>query len=120
MPTLPFDAIMIATAALGAYNLFRWFRGVRKFELLAAHPLTGLAALAVLVFFLKGVNGGDGLPAGPFGNVAAALLGLAAFSGLVAPTLEPGSRWRSNLLLAAHVACGLTGIVVAIVWINQL
>jgi len=119
MPTLPFDVIMVAAAALGGYNLVRYLRGVRELQLVAFHPMTRLGALAVLVFYLKGVNNGEGLPAGYLGNGAAALLALAAFSGLVSPVLEPKSQLRSHLILVAHVTCGVAGIIAAIVWVNR-
>jgi hypothetical protein len=116
MTSLPIFLILIAAVALGGANLWLRFRGMRKPVLIGVHLLAGLASLEVLVYYLKDVNNGEGSPAGPFGNVAAAFLGLAAFSGLIAPVLGRRSKLTSDLLVGTHVSCGLLGAVTALAW----
>ena len=119
MTSLSIFIILIAAVALGGANLWLRFRGVRKPVLIGIHLLAGLASLEVLVYYLKDVNGGEGMPAGPFGNVAAALLGLAAFSGLISPILGRRSKLTADMLVGTHVSCGLLGAVTAIAWVTS-
>ena|SRR5664279_6498842 len=119
MKSLPIIVILIAAVSLGGVNLWLRLRGVRKPVLIGIHLLAGLASLEVLVYFLKDVNSGEGVPAGPYGNVAAALLGLAAFSGLISPILSRRSQLTSNVLLATHTSCGLAGAVTALAWVGS-
>ncbi len=117
MPKLPIIVLMIAAAALGAANLRQHFRGVRKPLLIGAHLLLALGALEVLVFYLKDANSGEGLPAGTFGNVAAALMAAAAFAGLLTPVLGRKSPQYANMTLTAHVGCGAFGLLAATLWV---
>jgi hypothetical protein len=120
MTTLPIVAILTAAVSLGGYNLFLRQRGIRKPVLIGVHLLFGLGALEVLIYFLKDANGGEGQPAGSFGNVAAAFLALAAFSGLLAPILGRRSRLTSNVLMATHASCGIAGFLTALAWVSRL
>ncbi len=120
MTAAPVLILLAAAVGLGAVNLALRLRGARKSVLIGVHLLLGIGALEVLVFFLKDANGGDGLPAGPWGNVAAGLLGAAVFIGLISPILGKNSKPLSNLLLVAHVGCGLAGAVTAAAWVNWL
>lgn len=116
--TLPIVLTLIAAVALGGINLRLRFRGIRMPALIGVHLLLGLGSLIVTVYFLKDANGGEGLPAGPYGNVAAAFLGLAAFSGLISPILGRRSKLTSDVLMAAHAGCGLAGAVTALAWVG--
>ena len=116
MTALPIILIQLVAITLGGANLWLRFRGIRKPILIGVHLLAGLAALELLVFYLKDVNNGEGLPAGPYGNVAAGFLAGAAFSGLISPILGRRSKLWADSLIATHVGCGLLGAVTAIAW----
>ena len=116
MTSLPVILIQVLAIALGGANLWLRFRGIRKPILIGVHLLAGLAALELLVFYLKDVNNGEGLPAGPYGNIAAAFLAVAAFSGLISPILGRRSKLWADGLIATHVGSGLLGAVTAIAW----
>ncbi len=120
MTTVPILAILGGAVALGAVNLKLRLEGQRKPVLLGIHLLLGIGALEVLVFFLRDANGGEGVPAGPYGNIAAALLAMAVFIGLLSPIVAKNSRSLSNALLVAHVASGSLGAVTALVWASRL
>ncbi len=119
MPTIPLFAILAGAVALGVTNLVFRLRGKRKENWLSLHLLLGIGALATVVFLLKDANGGEGVSAGPYGDVAAAMLALAVFIGLISPIVGKDSRALSNALLVAHVASGLGGAVTAAVWISR-
>jgi hypothetical protein len=116
----PIALIVTAAVALGAYNLWLRLRGLRKPMVIGAHLMAGIGSLVVLVFYLKDANNGEGMAAGPFGNVAAALLALAVLSGLLGPILGRDSRRISNALLTAHATCGVAGFLTALAWVNRL
>ncbi len=116
----PIVLILIAAVALGGYNLWLRLRGLRKPMVVGAHLMAGIGSLVVLVFFLKDANAGEGIAAGPFGNVAAAFLALAVLSGLLGPILGRDSRQIANALLAVHATCGAAGFVTALAWFNRL
>ena len=120
MTKLPIVAILLTATALGVANLMLRFRGRRKPVLIGVHLLTGIGALEVLVYYLKDVNSGNGLPPGAYGNVAAAFLGAATFIGLVSPVIGRKSPQLSNWLLAGHMSCGIIGVTTAIVWVTGL
>jgi hypothetical protein len=119
MPIGPMMAILAGAVALGVANLALRLRGMRKENWLRLHLLLGIGALAMLVFFLKDFNGGDGASAGRYGNVAAGLLALAVFIGLISPIVAKDSRALANVLLVAHVASGLGGAVTAALWVSR-
>jgi hypothetical protein len=112
-------AILAGVAAMGAANLTLRLRGKRNETWLNIHLLLGIGALAMVVFLLKDVNGGEGVSAGAYGDVAAALLALALFIGLVSPIVAKDSRTLSNALLVAHIASGLCGVAGAALWIGR-
>jgi hypothetical protein len=119
MPTVPLFAILACAGALGATNLAFRLRGKRKENWLTLHLLFGIGALAMVVFLLKDFNGGEGVSAGAYGNIAAGLLALAVFIGLVSPIVAKDSRALSNILLVAHIASGLSGVLTAAFWISS-
>jgi hypothetical protein len=117
---VPIIAILGAQVALGAANLAYRLRGQRKGNLIGAHFMLGIGAVAVVVFFLKDINGGEGIPAGSYGNVAAGLLALALFIGLINPVWARDNPVLSNALLVAHVASAVGGVVAAALWISSV
>lgn len=120
MTAIPMLVLLIVAVVLGAANLVLRVRGIRKSVLIGVHLLVGIGALEVLVFYLKDANGGEGTPAGSWGNVAAGLLAAAVFIGLISPILGKNSKPLSNSLLVAHVGCGLAGAITAVAWVNGL
>ncbi len=120
MTTFPIVAILGAAVAAGAVNFGLRLRGQRRPMLIGLHLLLGIGGLEVLVFFLKDINGGEGVPAGPWGNIAAGLLAIAVFIGLLSPIVAKNSRPLSNALLVAHVASGALGAITAFIWMNSL
>lgn len=120
MTTVPMLALLVVAVGLGAANLFLRLRGVRRSVLIGVHLLFGIGALEVLVYLIKDANGGEGVGAGHWGNVAAAFLGAAVFIGLISPVLAKNSRPLSNALLAAHIGCGLAGAITAAAWVSSL
>ena len=118
MTAVPMLLLITITVALGVVNLVLRLRKQRKAFLIGAHLLFGIGALEILVFFLKDVNSGEGVPAGAFGNAAAGLLAGALFIGLISPILGKHNPKLSSLLLAAHVACGAGGAATVLAWIS--
>jgi hypothetical protein len=120
MTTIPVIALLVAAAALGAYLLLLYVRGVRKPVLIGLHLLLGFGGLETLVVLLKGTPNSDGFPAGPYGNVAAGFLALAAFSGLLAPIIGRRSNGTANLMVITHVGMGLAGLALCLAWVSSL
>jgi hypothetical protein len=116
MTGVPVIIFLSAAVALGLFNLVMLLRRDRKAVAIGLHLLLGLGGLMALVFFLRDASNGEGVPAGAFGNVAAGLLALAAFSGLVGPLVAPRSKPAAYLLLAAHAGCGLAGFLACLAW----
>ena len=104
---------------LGAYLLLLYTRGVRKPVLIGFHLLLGFGGLETLVVLLKGTPNSDGIPAGPYGNIAAGFLALAAFSGLLAPIIGRRSNGAANLMVITHVGMGLAGLALCIAWASS-
>ena len=111
MGTIPIVAIIGAAVVAGVYNLTLRLRGQRKATMIGIHVLLGIGALELLVFLLKDVNDGEGIAAGRYGNIAAGLLALAVFIGLISPIVAKNSRPLSNALLVAHIASGSVGAI---------
>ena len=118
MTAVPMLLLIAVAVALGVVNLVLRLRKQRKAVLIGAHLLFGIGALEILVFFLKDVNSGEGVPAGAFGNAAAGLLAGALFIGLISPILGKHNPKLSSLLLVAHVACGACGAAMVLAWIS--
>ncbi len=120
MPMFPFLILPLAAMALGVVLVGLHLRGIRKPVLIGLHLLLGLGALEILVVLLKGTPSADGLPAGDFGNVAAGLLALAAFIGLLTPIFGKRSRLIANAMLVAHGSAGVAGVLLCIAWASSL
>jgi hypothetical protein len=119
MTAFPIVAMLGGAVALGAANLGLRLRGERRPVLIGIHLLLGIGGLEVLVYFLKDINGGEGIAAGPYGNIAAGLLALAVFIGLISPLVAKEYPARSKAMLVAHVACGAVGAVTAVLWASS-
>ena len=119
MTSIPVLALLVAAALLGAYLLLLYTRDVRKPVLIGFHLLLGFGGLETLVVLLKGTPNSDGIPAGPYGNIAAGFLALAAFSGLLAPIIGRRSNGAANLMVITHVGMGLAGLALCIAWASS-
>lgn len=119
MPINPFILLPLGTMALGVVLLARLWQGKRKPVLVGLHLLFGFGTLEMVVIMLKGWPIGEATPAGDFGNIAAGLLALAAFFGLLSPVLRSGSRIKSNAMLIAHGSAGLAGVLLCIAWMSK-
>jgi len=117
MTAVPMMLLITVAVVLGVVNLVLRLRQQRKAFLIGAHLLFGIGALEILVFFLKDMNSGEGVPSGAFGNAAAGLLAAALFVGLISPVVGKHNAKLSSLLLVAHVACGAGGAALTLAWV---
>ena len=114
MSKLPIVFMVIGAASLGGYLLLMYFRGIRKPIAIGFHLILGIGALEMMVLLLKDLS--DDTTPNRIGNVAIALLALAAFVGLIMPILGRRSRTWANSLLAVHGCFGAAGVVSALLW----
>jgi hypothetical protein len=120
MTTLPVVILVTAAAALGAYLLLLWFRNARKPVLIGFHVLLGLGGAETLVVFLHGSDLGEGSAARRVVLIAGAFLAAAIASGFLAPVIGRSYRVAANSLLAAHVASGLAGLLIVLVFVSRM
>jgi len=120
MPIFPFILLPLAVMAVGFVLVAYYLRGIRKPMVIGLHVLLGFGALELMVMLLKGTPDGDTLPAGDFGNLAAGLLALAGFLGLLSPILGRRSHTIALSMLWAHGSAGLAGVLLCIAWASSL
>ena len=120
MNALPSILLVTAAAALGAYLLLLWFRGVRKPVLIGVHVLLGLGAAESLMVFLRMSDIPDESPARRIVLIAAGCLAGALFAGFLAAVIGKGARLAGNALLAVHVISGLAGFVIVLAFVARL
>jgi len=101
-----------AAVALGLYNLWGWWKGVRRVGAIAAHLLLGVGGAEALVVALHNSGLADDDPTHRTAIRALLLLAAAIFTGLGAPLLRRSGY--ANLALAAHVGAGLAGFFLAL------
>jgi hypothetical protein len=119
MPISLLIILPFVTMFLGFSLVLLLIRGKRKTVLIGVHVLFGLATLEMVVIMLKGWPIGDAVPAGEFGDIAAGILALAAFFGLLRPVFGRGSAFKSNAMLVAHGSAGLAGVLLCIAWLSK-
>jgi len=119
MPISLFIILPFVTMFLGFSLVLLLIRGKRKSVLIGVHVLFGLATLEMVVIMLKGWPIGDAVPAGEFGDIAAGILALAAFFGLLRPVFGRRSTFKSNAMLVAHGSAGLAGVLLCIAWLSK-
>ncbi|NDA46223.1 MAG: hypothetical protein EBY21_02890 [Alphaproteobacteria bacterium] len=120
MPIFPFILLPLAVMIVGFVLVAYYLRGIRKPMIIGLHVLLGFGALEVIVVLLKGTPSGESLPAGDFGNLAAGLLALAGFLGLLSPILGRRSRQTAVLMLLAHGSAGFAGVLLCMAWASSL
>ena len=120
MTALPVVLLVTAAAALGAYLLLLWFRKMRKPVLIGFHVLLGLGGAESLIVFLHTTGLDDDAPARRLALVAGAFLAAAIASGFLAPVIGRTYRLAANWLLAAHVASGLLGFLVVVLFVTRI
>jgi len=115
---MPVVVLLGAAVILGIFLGYQYLRRVRSRPvLIGVHLLLGAGGLEVLAVLLRGAPDGDTLAPGKLGKVAAGLVVLALFSGLLAPMLGRRSRETMNIALATHAAVALAGFTLVLVWI---
>ena len=112
MSTIPPLLILSAAVGLGLYNLFNWWKGVRRVGVIAAHLLLGVGGAEALVVALHGAGLAEDDPQRVAAIRALLLLAGAIFTGFGAPLLR--RTGAANLALAAHVLSGLLGFALAL------
>ena len=120
MSTAPMVLVLMAAAALGAYNLWLWLRGERRPVLIGAHLLLGVGGAEALVAYLHQSGLTDDDPARQTVKLALLLLAGSIFTGFAAPLLGKNARGAANALLAAHVCAGLAGIFIVLTFVSRL
>jgi hypothetical protein len=118
MSITPLVLLPLATLVLGFVLVFNLIRGKRTSVLIGFHLLLGLGTLEMVVILLKGWPMGDAIPAGEYGNLAAGLLALAAFFGLLRPIIGRDSTFKSNAMLVVHGSLGLVGVLLCMAWLS--
>jgi len=120
MNALPSILLVTAAAALGAYLLLHWFRGVRRPVLIGIHVLLGLGAAESLMVFLRMSEIPEDSAARRIVLIAAGCLAGALFAGFLAAVLGKGSRLAGYGLLAFHAASGLAGLVIVLAFVARM
>ena len=115
------DLILLTLAVgLGIYLGIQYLRRARpRPVLVGAHLLSGAAAMEGMVIVFHGTPSGAALKPGLLGFVAAGLIALAMFSGLIAGLIARRSRRTADISLASHVAIAALGVVLFLVWLTK-
>jgi len=105
--------MLLGTAVgLGIFLGVEYLRRVRSNPvMIGLHLLLGAGGLELVAMRLRGTPEGVVTPAGHLGSVAALLLVLAMFTGLIAPMIGRRSRGTMNLALAVHASIAFAGFV---------
>ena len=117
MFAIPPLVLLLGSVALGLLLGLDYLRRVRsKPALVGFHLLMGAAATELIAMFLRGTPGNSAIPVGPLLQSAAALLGIALLTGLVAPMIGRRSRSTMNIALIVHVSASTAGVVLCLLW----
>ena len=113
------DLILLTLAVgLGIYLGVLYLRRARpRPVVVGAHLLSGASAMEGMVIVFHGTPSGVSLKPGVMGFVAAGLIALAMFSGLIAGLIARRSRRTADMSLASHVGIATLGYVLFLVWV---
>jgi hypothetical protein len=120
MTAMPVLGLLTASLLLGLYLVLLFLRRERKPVIVGFHILLGLGGLEMLVMLLRGTPSGTAEAAGQFGVVAAALFGIAMFTGLTGAMIARRSAMSANIVVATHSSIGVAGFVLFLAWLSSL
>lgn len=120
MTVLPVLALLTASLLLGLYLILLYLRGERKPAIIGFHLLLGMGGLETLVMLLRGTPAGVAEATGQFGVAAAALFGIAMFTGLTGAMIARRSVMSANIVIATHASIGAAGFILFLAWIANL
>ena len=112
-------ALLTAAVLVGTPLAILYLRGGRPplWRFGALHGLIGIGGLAILALALRGPPRGIEQSTGSFGAIAAVLIALAAFTGLVQLALRLRGRRLTGALLGAHATLAVGGFVILLVYV---
>jgi hypothetical protein len=117
---MPVLALLTASMLLGLYLVLLFLRRERKPAIVGFHILLGLGGLETLVMLLRGTPSGTAEAAGQFGVAAAALFGIAMFTGLTGAMIARRSAMSANIVVVTHSSIGVAGFVLFLAWLSTL
>ena len=120
MTAMPVLGLLTASLLLGLYLVLLFLRRERKPVIVGFHLLLGIGGLEMLVMLLRGTPSGTAEAAGQFGVAAAALFGIAMFTGLTGAMIARRSAMSANIVVATHSSIGVAGFVLFLAWLSSL
>jgi hypothetical protein len=117
MRLIPVLALFTATVGLGLFLGYQYLRRIpSRPTMIGIHLLLGAGGMELVAMLLAGTPDGEAALTGRLAHVAAALLLLALFTGLLAPMIGRRSRPTMNAALATHACAAGAGFVLLLAW----
>jgi hypothetical protein len=120
MTAMPVLGLLTASLLLGLYLVLLFLRRERKPAIVGFHLLLGAGGLEMLVMLLHGTPSGTAGATSQFGVAAAALFGIAMFTGLTGAMIARRSAMSANIVVATHSSLGVAGFVLFLAWLSSL
>jgi hypothetical protein len=117
MTIAPALAVLGAAVLLGGWLGTRYLMGERNNRILVGlHLILGIAGLEVLMLLLKGAPDGRAAVTGSTGMIAALILAVAMFTGLLVPILAPSRPRTIGPMIAVHAVVAAVGFGLLLLW----
>ncbi len=120
MTVLPVLGMLTASLLLGLYLVLAFLRRERKPVLIGFHLLLGMGGLELLIMLMRGTPAGAAENTGQLGIAAAALFGIAMFTGLTGAMIARRSAMSANIVVATHSSLGAAGFILFLLWLANM